>query len=36
VETQAQAQFLRDSNCDKAQGFYFGRPAPRAKAHTTV
>ena len=36
VETEAQAQFLRDSACDKAQGFYFGRPAPRAKAHTTV
>ena len=29
VETEAQAQFLRDSACDKAQGFYFGRPAPR-------
>jgi len=36
VETQAQAQFLRDSNCDKAQGFYFGRPAPRARAHTEI
>jgi EAL domain-containing protein (putative c-di-GMP-specific phosphodiesterase class I) len=36
VETQEQAQFLRDSNCDKAQGYYFGRPAPRATAHTTV
>jgi EAL domain-containing protein (putative c-di-GMP-specific phosphodiesterase class I) len=29
VETEAQAQFLRDSDCDKAQGFYFGYPAPR-------
>ncbi|HEX2795613.1 MAG TPA: EAL domain-containing protein, partial [Immundisolibacter sp.] len=36
VETQDQAQFLRDSNCDKAQGFYFGRPAPRARPHTLV
>jgi diguanylate cyclase (GGDEF)-like protein len=30
VETEEQAQFLRDSACDKAQGFYFGHPAPRA------
>ncbi|MFZ2209879.1 MAG: EAL domain-containing protein [Porticoccaceae bacterium] len=29
VETEEQAQFLRDSACDKAQGFYFGHPAPR-------
>ena len=29
VETEDQAQFLRDSACDKAQGFYFGYPAPR-------
>lgn len=36
VETEAQAQFLRDSACDKAQGFYFGRPAPRTKAQTTA
>lgn len=36
VETEDQAQFLRDSNCDKAQGFYFGRPAPRAMPHTLV
>ena len=36
VETQEQAQFLRDSNCDKAQGFYFGRPAPRAGTSTTT
>ena len=28
VETEAQARFLRDRNCDKVQGFYFGRPAP--------
>ena len=33
VETEAQARFLRDRNCDKVQGFYFGRPAP---LHTPV
>ncbi len=32
VETAEQAQFLRDSACDKAQGYYFGRPAPRGMA----
>ena len=32
VETAAQAQFLRDRACDKAQGFYFGPPAPPAGA----
>lgn len=36
VETEAQAQFLRNSNCDKAQGFYFGRPAPRVRETTAV
>jgi EAL domain-containing protein (putative c-di-GMP-specific phosphodiesterase class I) len=33
VETEAQARFLRDRNCDKVQSFYFGRPAP---LHTPV
>ena len=28
VETATQAQFLRDRACDKAQGWYFGPPAP--------
>lgn len=30
VETEAQATFLRERACDKAQGFYFGRPTPDA------
>ncbi len=29
VETQEQAQFLRNMACDKAQGFYFGHPTRR-------
>jgi diguanylate cyclase (GGDEF)-like protein len=29
VETEDQAEFLRAAACDKAQGFYFGRPEPR-------
>lgn len=28
VETQAQADFLRKLNCDKGQGYHFGRPVP--------
>jgi diguanylate cyclase (GGDEF)-like protein len=28
VETEEQATFLRSLTCDKAQGFYFGRPMP--------
>ncbi|MBO9631286.1 MAG: EAL domain-containing protein, partial [Shinella sp.] len=28
VETQAQADFLRDLDCDKGQGYHFGRPVP--------
>ncbi|MGK2940314.1 MAG: putative bifunctional diguanylate cyclase/phosphodiesterase [Immundisolibacter sp.] len=35
VETAEQAQFLRDSACDKAQGFYFGRPAPHNVAQAS-
>ncbi len=30
VETEQQARVLRDLGCECAQGFYFGRPAPRA------
>ncbi|MCC7125794.1 MAG: bifunctional diguanylate cyclase/phosphodiesterase [Acidobacteria bacterium] len=29
VETEQQARILRDLGCECAQGFYFGRPAPR-------
>ncbi|MEA3219189.1 putative bifunctional diguanylate cyclase/phosphodiesterase [Immundisolibacter sp.] len=35
VETEDQAQFLRAVACDKAQGFYFGRPAPHDSAQST-
>ncbi len=28
VETQEQADFLREHGCDKGQGYYFGRPVP--------
>jgi EAL domain-containing protein (putative c-di-GMP-specific phosphodiesterase class I) len=28
VETQDQARILRDADCDLAQGFLFGKPAP--------
>lgn len=28
VETQAQADFLRDQGCDQWQGYFFGRPMP--------
>ena len=28
VETQAQADFLREAECELAQGYYFGRPLP--------
>ena len=28
VETERQAQVLRDLGCDRAQGYFFGRPAP--------
>jgi diguanylate cyclase (GGDEF)-like protein len=28
VETQEQADFLREAGCEKLQGFFFGRPVP--------
>lgn len=31
VETEEQAQLLREADCDLAQGFLFGRPAPDAE-----
>jgi len=31
VETAAELEYLRDQNCDRAQGYYFGRPVRSAK-----
>ena len=28
VETEAQAAFLRDNNCDEMQGYLFSKPLP--------
>lgn len=28
VETKAHVDFLKNSNCDIAQGFYFAKPMP--------
>lgn len=36
VETEAQARFLRDRNCDKVQSFYFGRPAASYTGRTRL
>ncbi len=32
VETEAQARFLMGAGCEQAQGYYFSRPVPAAKA----
>jgi EAL domain-containing protein (putative c-di-GMP-specific phosphodiesterase class I) len=32
VETQAQAEFLREISCDAAQGYFFARPVPAREA----
>jgi len=31
VETEAELSFLRERHCDRAQGWYFGRPVPSAE-----
>jgi EAL domain-containing protein (putative c-di-GMP-specific phosphodiesterase class I) len=31
IETQAQADFLRELGCDYGQGYWFGRPQPAAQ-----
>ena len=36
VETEAQVRRLRELNCDGAQGFVFGRPAPAHDVHALL
>ena len=36
VETEAQVRRLRELNCDGAQGFMFGRPAPAHDVHALL
>ena len=31
IETQMQADFLRDQGCDELQGYFFSRPVPAAE-----
>lgn len=31
IETQEQGEFLRASGCDKAQGYFYGKPVPATK-----
>lgn len=35
VETEHQARVLRELGCDRAQGYYFGRPRPASADHAT-
>ncbi|UZE52340.1 EAL domain-containing protein [Rhodopseudomonas sp. P2A-2r] len=36
IETEAQAEFFRDLNCDYLQGYLFGRPMPRGDAAIVI
>ena len=36
VETEGQANFLRELDCDTVQGFYFGLPMPAAEFETLL
>jgi EAL domain-containing protein (putative c-di-GMP-specific phosphodiesterase class I) len=36
IETQAQLELIRAYDCDSAQGYYFGRPAPADKLAPTL
>jgi EAL domain-containing protein (putative c-di-GMP-specific phosphodiesterase class I) len=31
VETEAELKYLRAQNCDRAQGWYFGKPVPSSE-----
>jgi EAL domain-containing protein (putative c-di-GMP-specific phosphodiesterase class I) len=31
VETEAELNFLREQKCDRAQGWYFGKPVPSSE-----
>ena len=31
VETEAELKYLREQNCDRAQGWYFGKPVPSSE-----